>query len=162
MKFLHDRTKTLIIFGLFLIILSVLYNLTRSDTVRYSCIGRYSSNYDGKKQVKSGAVFGIKIEKFDTLLAKGAYVNTVMMEDISDQGSALTRLYIIEEKKDNPSLMDAGVDMIAITDWKNGSQNEGDMILISHLTQTLHMVQRGKAGKWIQTFDGNCRTVNKP
>lgn len=162
MKFLRDRKKILILVSLFFIILYVLYNITRSDIVRYSCTGRYSSNYYDEKYVKNGAIFGIKIEKYDTLLGKGAYVNTVMMEDISDQASALTRIYIIEEKKDNPSLMDAGVDMIAITDWENKTQNEGDMILISHLTQTLHMVQRRKAGKWIQTFDGNCRSVNKP
>lgn len=111
--------------------------------------------------MKYGAAFGIKIEKYDTLIGKGAYVHTLMMENISDQGSASTRLYIIKDKNSNPSLMDAGMDMIAITDWKNGSQNEGDMILISHLTQTLHMMQRREAGKWITTFDGNCRTVSK-
>lgn len=135
--------------------------MTRSETIIYSCTGRFSSNYHEQKQVKYGAAFGIKIEKYDTLIGKGAYVHTLMMENISDQGSASTRLYIIKDKNSNPSLMDAGMDMIAITDWKNGSQNEGDMILISHLTQTLHMMQRREAGKWITTFDGNCRTVSK-
>lgn len=162
MKFLRERKIIVLSIGALLLSLLILYNITKSQTTRYSCTGRYSSIYKGTTESKYGAVFGIRIEKYDTLLGKGAYVHTVMMRDISDQGSTVTNLYIIKEKQDNPSLMDAGVDMLAITDWKNGSQNDGDMILISHLTQTLHMVQRREAGRFIQTFDGNCRTVNKP
>lgn len=162
MRFLHNRKRIALWVVILFASLWILYNITRSETTRYSCAGQYSSINNGKKEIKYGAKFGIRIEKYDTLLGKGAYIHTILMRDIADQGSSFSNVYIIKEKQGNPSMRDAGPDMIAITDWKNKAGEEGDMILISHLTQTLHMVHRGEAGRWIETFDGNCRTINKP
>lgn len=155
------RKRIITITAIVLIIAYILYNLTDSRVVKYVCNGRYSSVLNGQKDIKENAIFGIKIDRYNNLFGKGAYVYTTMMLDISDQGwgSTSVRYYIVEEGKGNPSISDGGMEMTQVEDWTNKSQNEGVVILISGLTQTLHFVERKEKGRSIQSFDGNCREL---
>lgn len=138
----------------------VLHNLTTSHLVRYTCHGRYNFELDGSTYTENDAIFGISIQTYDTLLGKGAHINTVVMPTISDQSMTSTRLYIVKDGKDNPAISYDGIDMTTVTDRTSNDPNEGVMILISELTQTLHFTDRRDGGSAIQSFDGNCRQLN--
>ena len=143
-------------------VLYIFFGFSRQYTVQYVCNGIYTNEYHGSKEKKDSAVFGIKIDRYDNIFGKGAYVNTTLMEDISDTSitSTSVRLYMPREGTTNPKMTD-NESMLMIEDWKSEKDKEGEVILFYNLTQTLHYVSRHDQGKWIQAFAGNCHPVNK-
>ena len=139
--------------------LSLLYfNLTSAEyQLHQVCRGtkRVTDVEGNEVQRAEGAVFGIAVSRFDTLLGDGAYVHMLMLGDITDLGfgSRTIKNLIIDKDKEPESIWES----IYLIQFEDNNQYEKVSVIISNNTKTLHY--SSSYGDFITNFDGHCRDV---
>lgn len=161
MIFAVSRRRWIVVASIVAALLFLIQHSMNSHTVKYACNGRYFSDLAGSKYIKNEAIFGISIERWNTIFEKGGFVHTIMMRDITE-GQVLNRgIYSILPEDPNQYLIDSGFDRITLRVLANRSNDKGAVrIVVSELTQTLHFEEQSSEGLVVRKFDGRCHKLD--